>query len=272
MADALKISVYILTFNNERTIERALKSVANWAEEIVVVDSFSSDSTLDIVRRYTSKVIQRQWPGFQAQYQFAHDQCQNDWRMFIDADEEISEKLQTEIRQFLIQQGEHPQENQVLAARIPRRTFYLGRWIRHGSWIPDREIRLTYKKTGSWSHGLHSALEVSCPVINLEHVIYHYTYRNIGDQLNTINKYSEVDSDIQLADGKKPSLRKMLLNPLWRIFVGYVFKGGFLDGIPGCIVAVATGFYVFAKYAKLWEKYNIKKELPQEGFYSEKLD
>lgn len=266
------LSVYLLTFNNSHTVERALKSVYGWADEIVVVDSLSTDETPNIVQKYANKWIQRPWPGFQAQYQFASEQCSNKWKIFIDADEEFPQRLRDEIDDFLIQQGNNPQSETLRACRIPRRTFYLGRWIRHGAWIPDREIRLFYDQCGSWSHGLHSAIETTCPVTTLKSVIYHYTYRDIHAQIQTINKYTETDSEIQFADGKKPSMRKMLLNPLWRILAGYVFKGGFLDGIPGLVVAISTGYYVFIKYAKLWEKHRVKSEFPNRGFYDEEMN
>ncbi len=257
-----KVSVYIITYNNERTIERCLRSVA-WADEIVVVDSYSTDRTLEICRRYTDKIYQRPWTNYREQYQFAADKTTNRWIMFIDADEEVSPELAEEIRQEL------PKNDGRWAGYMaPRRTYFLGRWIKHGGWYPDYEIRLYDRTRGRWEGGLYARVRVNGKVKALKNHYLHYTYRDIFDQLGKINRYSEVVAEEMREGGKRFSLVHLLLRPPFRFFRDFVLKRGFLDGLPGLIIAVSTAFYVFIKYAKLWEAEKGLKEtdgLPPEG-------
>lgn len=246
------ISAYLLTFNNERTVEKALQSI-RWVDEIVVVDSFSTDSTLDIVRRYTGKVIQRKWPGFRDQYQFASEQCANDWVLFIDADEEISPALAAEMKEMLSRNATRSPEGQTKGFHAHRRTYYLGRWHLHGGWLPDHEIRLYDRRFGRWEGGLHANVHIDGPEEHLNHFYYHYTYANISEQLATIDKYSTAALEDMKNAGRSFSVFRAVLNPIGRFFRDYVLKQGFRDGFPGLVVAVSTMFYVFIKYAKLWE-------------------
>jgi glycosyltransferase involved in cell wall biosynthesis len=254
--EAPKISVYMITFNNERTVERAIQSVG-WADEIVVVDSYSTDQTLEICRRYTGKVSQRKWPGHQEQYQHAADLTTHPWILFIDADEEIPPELAEEIRSEVSQS---PQDMDGFIAY--RRTHYLGRWIRHGGWYPDYEIRLYRREKGRWSGGLHAKLVVEGKVGSLKHHYLHYTYRNLSDQIQTIDRYSRTAAEDMLRSGERFNLFKMLFHPPFRFVKEYVLKSGFRDGMPGLIIVVATMFYVFVKYAKFWELTRVKKENP----------
>jgi glycosyltransferase involved in cell wall biosynthesis len=224
-----KISIYLITRNNERTMERALASIT-WADEVVVVDSFSTDKTPEICRRFTDRVIQRPWPGFREQYQHAADLTTHPWVMFIDADEEVSQELAEEI-QRVVREGGKGFNGFV----IYRRTYYLGRWIRYGAWYPDCEIRLYRREKGRWEGGLHAKIVVDGNVGSLKHEVLHYTYRDISDQIQTID-------------------------PPFRWIKEYLFKQGFRDGVPGVVIIVATMFYVFVKHAKLWELTHVKKE------------
>ena len=149
-----KLSVYMITYNNERTVEKALQSVT-WADEIVVVDSFSTDKTLEICRKFTDRVFQRTWPGFRDQYQYAADVTTHPWVMFVDADEEVSRELAKEIRKVVKENGDD-----VDGFIVYRQTYYLGRWIRHGGWYPDYEIRLYRRNKGRWEGGLHAKVVV----------------------------------------------------------------------------------------------------------------
>jgi glycosyltransferase involved in cell wall biosynthesis len=249
-----KISVYIITYNNERTVERALKSVT-WADEIVVVDSFSMDKTVEICRKFTDKVFQRKWPGHRDQYQYAADLTTHPWIMFVDADEEISWELAEEIRKEL-----NAREEEQEGFFVYRRTYYLGRWIRYGGWYPDGEIRLYRRSRGRWEDGLHAKLVVEGKVRTLKHQYLHYTYRDISDQIQTIDRYSRFAAGDLCQKGEKFSLFKLLFHPLFRFLKEYLFKLGFRDGLPGLIIVVSTMYYVFIKYAKLWELTSSKKE------------
>jgi glycosyltransferase involved in cell wall biosynthesis len=249
-----KISVYMITFNNERTVGKALQSVT-WADEIVVVDSFSKDKTLEICRRFTDKVSQREWPGHRDQYQFAADSTTAPWIMFVDADEEVSSELAEEIREQIDENAEGTD-----GFFVNRRTYYLDRWIRHGGWYPDGEIRLYRRDRGRWEGGLHAKVVVDGKVRALKHEYLHYNYRDISDQIQTIDRYSSVAAQDLSQSGEKFSFLKLLFNPPFRFIKEYFFKLGFRDGLPGLIIVVSTMYYVFIKYAKLWELTKIKKE------------
>ena len=251
-SEHIPVSAYMITFNNARTVEQALQSL-HWVDEIVVVDSFSTDGTLDIAKRYAHKVEQRPWPGFRDQYQYAADQCSHDWALFLDADEEISPVLAREMQDILRRHAGDGCAPGACGYHGHRRTYYLGRWHVHGGWVPDHEIRLYDRRCGRWEGGLHANVHVDGPVAHLAGFIYHYTYENISAQLKTIDAYSDTAAQDMLADGKHPSMVKLLGNPLARFCRDYFLKGGFREGIPGLVVAVSTMFYIFIKYAKLWE-------------------
>ena len=242
------VSVCMITYNNSRTVEKAFLSVASWASEIIVVDSFSTDNTYEIVKKYASYCEQRKWPGFRDQYNYCISKAINDWVIFIDADEEISSELALEISQLL------EKENGIYDGYIAhRRNFYLGRWIMHGGWLPDYEIRLFRKSRGAFEGALHANVKVRGRVGELLHFFYHYNYKNIADQIDTINRYSETAAKDMQSEGKRFSFLDLLLRPLWRFIKEYLLKRGFLDGFPGFVIAVSTMYYVFVKYAKLWE-------------------
>jgi len=247
MIERVPVSVYVLTTDNRRTIERCLKSLS-WAAELVVVDSFSQDGTYDICKQYTDKIFQKKWMGHRDQYQYAANLTTQDWVMFVDADEEIPPKLAEEIRTEL---DERAKDFDGYFAY--RRTYYLGRWIRFGGWYPDGEIRLYRRDKGRWEGGLHAKLVVDGEVGVLKNQYHHYTYGNISDQIQTIDQYSKIAADDLFQSGEKFSLFKLLFHPPFRFLKEYLFKSGFRDGLPGFIIIVSTMFYVFIKYAKLWE-------------------
>jgi glycosyltransferase involved in cell wall biosynthesis len=241
------VSVYVLTYNNRRTLERCLKSL-RWADELIVVDSFSDDGSFELAKGFTDRVYRKQWGGHREQYQYAANLTENDWIMFVDADEEVPSELVDEIREELDQnRGEWD------GYICHRRTFYLGRWIKYGGWYPDYEIRLYHRDRGKWVGDLHAKLAVEGRVKHLNHYYLHYTYRDISDQIQTIDSYSRTAAEDMMHSGEKSSLFKLLLRPPFRFLKEYLFKAGFMDGLPGLIIAVSTVFYVFIKYAKLWE-------------------
>ena len=242
-----KVSIYMITYNNEETIERALKGVT-WANEIVIVDSLSNDRTVEIGRRFTDKLFQRKWPGHRDQYQYAADLTTHEWIMFVDADEEVSPELAEEIRKELSGKGEG-----VDGFFVYRRTFYLGRWIQYGGWYPDGEIRLYRRKKGRWEGGLHARVVVNGRVRSLKNLYHHYTYRDISDQIQTIDKYSRIAAEDMVQQGEAFSLFKLLFHPPVRFIKEYFVKSGFRDGLPGLVIVMSTMYYVFIKYAKLWE-------------------
>jgi glycosyltransferase involved in cell wall biosynthesis len=242
------ISACVITLNEEENIRDCLESV-KWADEIIVVDSFSKDRTVEIAREYTDRVIQRPWPGHIEQKNFALEQGTRDWLLSIDADERVSPGLAEEIRQVLSQP-----DRKELGYTVPRKTFYLNRWITHGGWYPNRKLRLVRRGKARWAGvNPHDHLYADGPVGALEGDLLHYTYRDISDHLKTIDNYTTIASRELRAQGKGCALAHMLLNPPARFLKMYVLRLGFLDGVAGFIVAALAAHYVFLKYAKLWE-------------------
>ena len=253
MIEKILVSVYVLTTNNRRTVEQCLKSLS-WAEELVIVDSFSQDGTHEICKPYTHKLFQRKWTGHRDQYQYAADLTTRDWIMFVDADEEIPSELVEEIRTEL-----KGKAKDLDGYFVYRRTYYLGRWIRYGGWYPDGEIRLYRREKGRWEGGLHAKLVVDGKVGILKNQYFHYTYLDISDQIQTIDRYSKTAAKDMVNNSKPFRLVNLLFSPPFRFFKDYILKLGFLDGIPGLIIAVSTAYYVFIKHAKLWEHHFIPR-------------
>ncbi len=241
------LSVYMITFNNGATIERALESVAGWAGEVVVVDSHSTDGAPEIIGRYTDRMIQFDTMDLREKYQYAQDMCTNPWVLFIDADEWMTHALKSEIERIV--SGETPYDGFM----VNRRNEYLGKEIKHGGWYPDREIRLYRKDKGRWEGGIHAKVTVDGKVGRLKNYYMHTPYTDTAHQIRTIDRYSEAFAHDLRASGRHFHLLNMVTRPLYRFFRDYLVKKGFLDGIPGLIIVASTMYYVFMKHAKLWE-------------------
>src|SRR4030042_4294350 len=207
--EQMPVSVYDLTHDNRRTIERCLKSLS-WAKELVIVDSFSQDGTYEVCKQWTDKIYRRKWTGHRDQYQYAADLTTQDWIMFVDADEEIPPELSDEIRMELDGGGK-----EVDGYFVYRRTFYLGGWLRYGGWYPDGEIRLYRRDKGRWEGGLHAKLVVEGEIGVLKNKYLHYTYGNISDQIQTIDKYSTTAAKDLVLSTTSFSLIHLLLNPIF---------------------------------------------------------
>ena len=248
----------LITFNEEDNIVAALESVG-FADEIIVVDSHSTDRTRELAngfrgrrrdgREVEPRVIERDWPGHVEQKNFAIDQARNDWVLCLDADERVSSRLRKEIESVL---GVDSPEFD--GYTMPRRTYYLGRWIFRGGWYPDRKLRLFRKSRGRWS-GInpHDHVKVQGRTQNLQGDLYHFSYRDIADHLRTINSFTDISSKEKHKRGIRFPLVRMLVHSPFKFFKMYVLKQGFREGVPGLIIAVLGMFYVFLKYAKLWE-------------------
>jgi len=250
------ISIYMITLSNAATIERALKSVAGWADEIIVVDSHSTDSTTEITARYTDKLYQLDTTNLRDKYQFAQERCKNTWVMFIDADEWLTDSIKNEITGILRSTTDYD------GFMVNRRNIYLGREIRFGGWYPDHEIRLYKKDKGSWQGGIHAKVHVDGRVGKLKNHYMHTPYMDTSHQIRTIDRYSGAYAEDLFASHRRFHLFNMLLRPVYRFFWDYIFKLGFLDGIPGMIIVASTMYYVFMKHAKLWE---MEKEIERKG-------
>ena len=249
---AMEISAVIITSNEEKRLEPALKSLAGVASEIIVVDSFSSDGTVKLAKKYTKQVFQRQWTNFSDQKNFANKKASFPWILSLDADERLSPELREEILQ--IKNG----EPDCSAFSMPRQVFYLGKWIRHSGWYPDRKIRLFQKDKARWEgEFIHEKLVVEGKVQKLKGVIYHFTYRNISDHLARVDKFSELGAQKLYTQKKKCRLYHLAFLPVFRFIKSFFLKAGFLDGYAGFIISVLHGYAIFVRYAKLreiWKK------------------
>ena len=251
-ASPVLLSVCIITGNEEENIRRCLESVA-FADEIVVVDSFSTDRTLDIARDFTDRVFQHRWTGYIGQKAIARNLARGEWILFVDADEAVSPGLRNEILSTL-GKGIPPD---VSGFDFPRMVWFLHRWIRHGDWYPDTKLRL-FRKSAGHCCGTepHERIDVVGEVLHFRNPLYHYTYDDIEDQLRTMNRFSSISADNSRL--QRYSLLKilacMLLHPPFRFLRCYVFKRGFLDGVAGIVIASTVAYGTFIKYAKVWEK------------------
>jgi glycosyltransferase involved in cell wall biosynthesis len=241
------ISATLIVFNEERNIEEALKSIS-WADEIVVVDSGSSDGTLAICRKFTDRILHRNWTGYADQKNFAVESARNNWIFSLDADERPSPELKLEIQDLARKGFSKP------GYKIPRVAFFLGRWIRHGEWYPDCRLRLFDRRHGKWEGGrVHESVKLEEKTGLLKGEIYHYTYRNLSDYLRRLEIYSTLAALDYQQQGKTISPIRLLGNPIAAFIRSYLVKRGFLDGTPGLAVAITAAVSVFFKYAKLYE-------------------
>lgn len=245
----LPITACIITYNEEDKIERCLQSVS-WADEIIIVDSGSTDKTGEICKQYTDKIEYRAWTGYVDQKNYVVSLAKNDWVLSIDADEEIPIDLKKEIIMIL-------EAEQIVSAgfKIPRISFYLGRWIKHSGWYPDYQLRLFRKSAAKWiGKELHERVQVSGEVGILRSSLYHYSYSDLTEHIDTVNRFAVLWAKEQIQSGKKkPVAIRLIIHPLIKFVECYVWKRGFIDGYQGLIIAGISAFYVFLRYAKLYE-------------------
>jgi glycosyltransferase involved in cell wall biosynthesis len=256
MTMAQKLSVAIITSNEEANIRRTLESVV-WADELIVVDSGSTDKTVSICREYTDKVFRQDWLGFASQKNLALDKCSGDWILSLDADEPIERALAEEIRSIL---SSPPSFD---GYRIPRKTFFLGKQIRRGGWYPDYNLRLFKKDKGRFEERIvHEAAKVEGAIGKTQNAILHYAYPDLASYLASINKYSSLAVEVMSKNGIssfKTTWVNIVFRPALTFLYKYLFRLGFLDGKHGLILNLFHAWYVFAKYAKAWEyKFRVK--------------
>jgi glycosyltransferase involved in cell wall biosynthesis len=241
------LSVAVIAKNEMDRIERLLQS-ARFADEILVVDSGSTDDTRALCRSHGATVIDHPWTGYAAQKQLAMEKASSEWVLSLDADEVLPEALAKEI--FTAIAGAPPD---VGGFSIPRLSYYLGRWIRHGGWYPDRKVRLVRKGRGHWvGDVLHEKLAVDGRVLQLSQPIHHFVYRNISDQLATIDRFSSLAASER---GRASGLYVLagLGHAFGKFAECYLWKMGLMDGWAGLVIAMNSAWYVFLKHAKAWE-------------------
>lgn len=242
-----KLTVTVITRNEAAAIGAALESVA-WADEIIVVDSHSTDETTAIARRYTPHVEARDWAGYGPQKNYAAERARHDWILSIDADERITPELGAEIRD-LMRAG--PAAD---GYRIPRVSYYLGRWIRSTDWYPDLRLRLYHRGRAQWTaHRVHESIRTSGTVGRLRGEMLHYPYRDISEHLAKIDSYTTLVAEQWAAEGRRATAFEGYIHSRLAFLRNYVLRRGFRDGQTGLLVSLLNSHYVFLKYAKLIE-------------------
>lgn len=246
-AEKTRISAIIRTRNEENNLEECLESIS-WVDEIVVVDSHSTDRTIEIANRYTDRIFVRDWPGHIAQSQFATDQASNTWVLSMDADERVTPQLRDEIIALDLEKTPHD------AFEMPRRHFFMKCWINHSGWYPDRKIRLFRKDRCRWGgYNPHDEVKVPGSMGRLENDLIHYIYRDIDHFSATKNSYSTLTARDHLKNGRKARIIDFTLRPMYAFLYRYFIRFGFLDGLAGLVICVEEAHGVFLKYIKLFE-------------------
>ncbi len=247
------VTVTIITRNESSNIAAALESVS-WADEIVVVDAQSDDDTVATARRFTPRVIVREWPGYVAQKNFAAGQACHDWIFSLDADERVTPALADEIVKVL--RGE-PAE---AGFRVPRASFYLGRWLRSTDWYPDFQLRLYDRRRARWEgRHVHESVRADGEVGRLRAELLHYPYRDIAHHIQTIDRYTTLVAEQAAEGGTRASVADLLVRPPLAFLRNYVLRLGIRDGQVGLVVSLLNSYYVFLKFAKLWERQRRKR-------------
>ena len=252
MGQALKlpVSVIVLTKNEEKNLPGCLASLG-WAKEVVVVDSQSTDKTLAAARKAGARVINRPWPGYTAQRNFALSKCRQPWVLSVDADERVSEELRDSIA-ALLEQG--PQRR---GYRVPEVNNYFGRWLRYGGIYPGWHM-IFYRRQGakyeSGQADVHEGVRVENPG-DLDGLLVHHAYPTLELALDKLNAYTSAEAEGRLKQGPaQVGLYGLVFRPLQRFIRNYFFKLGFLDGVQGLLYCFLTGYYTFAFHLKIWAR------------------
>ena len=240
----MKISAAIITYNEERNIARALESL-RCCDEIVVVDSGSTDRTVELATKLGARVLDMAWRGYAGQKNYASECCENDWVLSLDADEALSEALEAEIWQIKKNGPEFD------AYTMPRLAQYLGRWILHSGWYPDRKIRLFHRQHAKWvGNFVHESVVVEGRVGHLNANILHFTCSSLSEHLRTLDRYTTLAAEQLVSQKAEIGWKELALDPAWTFFRTYFLQRGFLDGYEGLAIAYMAAFYNFLKYAK----------------------
>ncbi len=247
----MKISATLITLNEQDSIERAIRSV-EWADEILVVDSGSTDRTTEIAERLGARVLHREWSGFADQKQFAADQASNDWIFSLDADEEVTPELCDEILRIK-EKGTDDH-----GFKIPRLAYYMGRPIRHSGWYPDRQLRLYDRTKGRWNQmPVHESVQIEDrkKIALLSGEILHFSVKSAAQHHQMIGeRYAPLAAEAMYENGRTTSILKVLFAAPSAFIRSYLLKLGFLDGLPGLVIANFAAHHAFLKQVLLYEK------------------
>jgi glycosyltransferase involved in cell wall biosynthesis len=243
-----KITVLIPVFNEEKNIRGAIES-ARWADEILVVDSFSTDNTVKIAREMGARILQHEYKNSASQKNWAIPQASHEWVMILDADERITPALREEILQFLENPGP------IVGLRINRANHFMGRPIRFSGWQDDKVLRVFRRDKGRYlDREVHADVVVDGPVRVVKSKLYHNTFESFDQYMRKFDRYTTWAAGDRAKTTSQVTFVHLFLRPCWRFFRQYFLRFGFLDGKPGLIVCMLAAFSVFLKYAKLWER------------------
>lgn len=243
------ISIILITKDEEDNIHQCLSTV-RWADEIIIVDAGSSDSTLAKAKDFTQKIFVRPWEGYGAAKNFALTQIASEWAFWIDADERVTDSLRDEIQAKI--GGEN---GSFVAYSMPRKANFLGKWILHCGWYPGRVTRIFRKESGHFTDSkVHERLVIDGPTGDLASDLLHFTDPSLSHYFRKLNKYTTLASNELEEDRISFGIAQITIRPVWTFIRMYFLRLGFLDGIPGFILCVLSSCYVFTKYAKLWER------------------
>jgi len=245
-----KFSVVIITYNEEKIIEKCLLAAKQVSDDIVVIDSFSVDKTKAICEKLGANVIQQKWLGYSAQKNFANSYCNYDWILFLDADEILSEKAILEYKQIKF-------TDKNIIYEISRLNNYCGKWIKHGRWYPEWRKRLYNKNFAQWNNDLvHEDVETieklaKYKLVRLQGDVFHYSMQSKAEHLEKIELYARLSSEKLFSKSKKATFIKRFLSPISRFLVDFILKFGFLDGKLGFQIAWLSAYETYLKYNKL---------------------
>jgi len=240
----MKVTATIITVNEERNIARAVESL-RCCDEILILDSGSTDRTVELAENLGARVVEAGWRGYAGQKNWAAEQATYDWILSLDADEALSESLEAEI---LALKKAGPRFD---GYTMPRMANYLGRWILHSGWYPDRKVRLYHRAKAKWvGDFVHESVVVDGKVGHLESNILHFTCESLSEHVKTMDRYTTLAAQELVARKEKVSLGRLILHPPWTFAKSYLLQRGFQDGLEGLIIAYMAAFYTFLKYSK----------------------
>ncbi len=251
MTEKLPITVTIITRNEERRIADAIRSVQSFAKEIIVVDSESTDQTAQIAKSLGATIVNQAFAGFGQQKNKAQSLATSEWVLNIDADERVTPELEKELRTFF-QTGA---ATRISGVYLPRKTWYLNRWIMHGGWYPNYLLRLSKKALSKWSEPhLHESLQVEGETVYFKHPLEHYSFPNQRSHILKNVEYASHACGELKKRGKRPTLFDLTLRPYWKFIDSYLIKRGFLDGRAGFFIAIHSAYATFLRYTYLYEE------------------
>jgi len=244
------ISAYIITKNEEENIGCALESV-QWVDELIILDSGSTDNTVEIAKIFGAKVVTEEFKGFVVQKNRAMKLCKGEWLFNLDADEEVTPELRKSIESVIFSE---PSSDIPVLFKVMRENKYMGRWMKHCGWYPEFKTRLSRRGHAKWKgEVLHEKLEGDGPIGFISGNLLHRPYANLGEHLRTIDSYSELWAKREASKGRTTGFVDILIRPLLKFFKMYILKAGFMDRGQGLIASIMGFWYTFMKYARLYE-------------------